>query len=74
MLTRRALLSRTAHAFAGAALASMMRWWPKQEEEPELEEDVTDIIYQITPEESPLMTIAFRYGDHVWVSRISDPR
>lgn len=33
MLTRRALLSRTAHAFAGAALASMMRWWPKQEEE-----------------------------------------
>lgn len=33
MLTRRALLYRTAHAFAGAALASMMRWWPKQEEE-----------------------------------------
>lgn len=72
MLTRRALLSRTAHAFAGAALASMMRWWPKQEEELELEEDVNDIIYQITPDDSPLMTIAFGYGDHVWVSRISD--
>lgn len=72
MITRRSLLARALGVVAGASLAAISRWMPaiskpRVDEEPP---DIVDVIYQLTPEDSPLCMMADGSAcmTHSWVN------
>lgn len=74
MKTRRDFLTDLLRGVAGAALSSIIQWMPSPAAKDagvitpcEVVEDFSDIIYQITPEDTPLYYIAGSSNHHTWM-------